>query len=285
MAIFCSEEPPRFGPFTFLFQRHCKKLNPSDVFLQRVPTKLWGPLWGKSFQVDAFKKALLLLQFKLINGYKYPTFKILDGGFSCFCPGLLTGGESVKARAFITEALPRPAALAWAVCSVFFSFGIPKAALGRAIEVMSFVGLPLPCPSAGISSVSSGFFEEWTSIKKSWSHVRHLEAILSVYNSLVPGLPQVAFTRLLVLRDTSTDSQTVPSRYREQETNCRGNRRTVCERCNAAWEWNSGELTTHRFKREMVRISSQDPAFFWSVNTKNAKLLNAGDLNLTAHWN
>ena len=89
---------------------------------------------------------------------------MLIGVFPDLSPGLLTGGESVKARAFIIEALPRPGALA---CEVFFSFVIPKAALGRAIEPISFGGLPLPCPKGGISSVSSGFFEACTSMKKS----------------------------------------------------------------------------------------------------------------------
>ena len=101
----------------------------------------------------------------------------LVGAAAVFSPGLLTGGESVSARAFITEARPRPVAGAWAV---FFSFVIPKAALGRMREPTSLSGLPLPCPTAAISSVSSGFLEEWAS--KSTSHVLHRDAILNVYN-------------------------------------------------------------------------------------------------------
>ena len=77
--------------------------------------------------------------------------------FSTFPPGLLTGGDSVKARAFIREAFPRRVEAIGIDC---FSFVIPSAALGRAIEVTSFVCLPLPSPNAGISSVSSRSFEE-----------------------------------------------------------------------------------------------------------------------------
>lgn len=103
----------------------------------------------------------------------------LAGAVVVFSPGLLTGGESVSARAFITEALPRPVVGAWAV---FFSFVIPNAALGRLRELTSLRGFPLPCPTAGISSVSSGIFEAWASIKKSESQVLQRDAILNVYN-------------------------------------------------------------------------------------------------------
>ena len=77
--------------------------------------------------------------------------------FSTFPPGLLTGGDSVKARAFTREAFPRWVQPIGIDC---FSFVISSAALGRAMEVTYFVGLPLPSPNAGISSVSSRYFEE-----------------------------------------------------------------------------------------------------------------------------
>jgi len=112
--------------------------------------------------------------------HKKKTFTLITvvGAVAVFSPGLLIGGESVSARAFIIVALPRPVAGAWAE---FFSF-IPKAAFGRVREAISFRGFPLPCPTAGISFVSSGILEEWASIKKSESHVLHRDAILNVYN-------------------------------------------------------------------------------------------------------
>ena len=76
--------------------------------------------------------------------------------FSSFSPDLLAEGESDKARAFIRETLSVQSKNP----GNQFSFVILSAALGRAMQVTSFVGLTLPSPNAAISSVLSGSFEE-----------------------------------------------------------------------------------------------------------------------------
>lgn len=101
---------------------------------------------------------------------------MLDGCLTTFSPGLLIGDEAVKARALTREALPRPLVLQGIGC---FSFVIFNAALGRAMQVISFVGLPRPCPNAGITSVSSGFCEGCMSMNAS-SHVAILNNPLNV---------------------------------------------------------------------------------------------------------